>query len=164
MALARILDELDYYQLLHLKPKAGRKDIQKAYHATSRVFHPDGSRQHPADIRQAIDDISKRVCEAYSILRSPRRRDAYDRHRESAGGARMQLADAEAAGARQQTEATQGRTPQGRQYFNLATADLNRGDFGAAVRNIQTALTFERDNTFFKEQLAQAREKLDSER
>jgi DnaJ-class molecular chaperone len=164
MALARILDELDYYQLLHLPPEAGRKDIQKAYHATSRAFHPDGHRQHPPDIRQAIDHISKRVCEAYSILRNPRRRDAYDQQRESAGGARMQLADAEAAGARQQAEASQGHTPKGRQYFNLATADLSRGDFGAAVRNLQTAFTFEPGNVFFKDQLAQAREKLESER
>ena len=163
MALAGILDELDYYQLLHLTQKAERKDIQKAYHATSRAFHPDGNRQHSSDIRQAIDQISKRVCEAYSVLRNPRRRDAYDQHRASGGGARMQLAEAE-AGARQQTEASQGRTPQGRQYFNLATADLNRGAFEAAVRNLQTALTFESGNTFFKEQLAQAREKLDSER
>ena len=76
----------------------------------------------------------------------------------------MQLADAEAAGARQQAEASQGHTPQGRQYFNLATADLQRGDFGAAVRNLQTALTFEPSNTPFKDQLAQAREKFDSER
>jgi Tfp pilus assembly protein PilF len=76
----------------------------------------------------------------------------------------MQLSVAEAAGARQETEASQGHTPQGRQYFNLAAGDLKRGDFGAAVRNLQTALTFERDNAFFKEQLAQAREKLESER
>ena len=76
----------------------------------------------------------------------------------------MQLADADAAGARKQTETSQVHTPQGRQYFNLATADLNRGDFGAAERNLQTALTFEPNNAFFREQLAQAREKHDSER
>jgi Tfp pilus assembly protein PilF len=75
----------------------------------------------------------------------------------------MQLADAEAASSRQQTEERQGRTPQGRQYFNLAVADLRRGDFAAGVRNIQTALTFEPDSAFFKEQLAAARKKLDLE-
>jgi DnaJ-class molecular chaperone len=164
MALARILDELDYYQLLHLTPEAGRKNVQQAYHATSRAFHPDVNRQHTAEIRGAIDHISKRVSEAYSVLRNPRRRAAYDQHRASGGAARMQLADAEAAGARKQTEASQGLTAMGRQYFNLATADLNRGDFTAAVRNLQTAVTFESGNAYFKEQLAEARKKLDSER
>jgi Tfp pilus assembly protein PilF len=75
----------------------------------------------------------------------------------------MQLAEAEAASNRKQTEKREGRTPQGRQYGNLAAADLRGGEFAAAMRNLQTALTFEPDNAFFKEQLALARKKLDSE-
>jgi DnaJ-class molecular chaperone len=162
-ALARILGELDYYQLLHLSPSAERKQIQKAYHATSRVFHPDGNRQHSLEIREATAQISKRITEAYSVLRAPRRREAYDRQLESGGAVRMQLAEAEAAGARQQTEKSQGRTPMGRQYFNLAAADLKRGDFAGAVRNLKTALTFEPKNDSFKEQLADAQKKADAE-
>ena len=162
-ALARVLGDLDYYQLLHLSPDAKTTEIRRAYHATSRTFHPDANRQHNAEVRSAIDEIAKRITEAYSVLRSPRRRDAYDQHLSSGAGVRMQLADAEAASNRQQTEKRQGRTPQGRQYFNLATADLRRGDFAAGVRNIQTALTFEPDSAFFKEQLAEARKKLDAE-
>lgn len=162
-ALARLLGDLDYYQLLHLSPDANAGEVRQAYHATSRTFHPDANRQHSQEIRTAIDEIAKRVTEAYSVLRSPRRREAYDRHLSSGDGVRMQLADAEAASSRQQTEERQGRTPQGRQYFNLAVADLRRGDFAAGVRNIQTALTFEPDSAFFKEQLAAARKKLDPE-
>jgi DnaJ-class molecular chaperone len=162
VALARILGDLDYYQLLHLSPDAEVRDVRRAYHATSRAFHPDANRQHSEEIRSAIDEIAKRVTEAYSVLRSARRREAYDRHLSTGAGVRMQLAEAEAASHRQQTEKRQGRTPQGRQYFNLATADLRRGDFAACVRNIQTALTFEPDSSFFKEQLAAARKKLDA--
>lgn len=162
-ALARVLGDLDYYQLLHLSPGADAGEVRQAYHSTSRTFHPDANRQQSEDIRSAIDEIAKRVTEAYSVLRSPRRREAYDRHLSAGAGVRMQLAEAEAASNRQQTEKRQGRTPQGRQYYNLAAADLRREDFAACVRNIQTALTFEPDNAFFKEQLAGARKKLDAE-
>jgi DnaJ-class molecular chaperone len=162
-ALAGILSELDYYQLLHLSADAKPSEIKRAYHATSRTFHPDVNRHQDPEIRRAIDEIAKRIAEAYSILRNPRRRKAYDQQIEVGSGVRMQLAEAEAAGSRKQTEA-QGRTPQGRQYFNLASANLRQGDFDNAVRNLQTAITFEPDNTFFKEQLAQARKKLDPKR
>jgi hypothetical protein len=98
------------------------------------------------------------VTEAYSVLRDARRHQAYLQHLESSEGVRMQLAEAEAKASRQATQ-DQGRTPQGRQYSNLATADLRRGDFLAAARNLQTALTFEPDNKFFKAQLEAARAK-----
>ena len=163
-ALAGILGELDYYQLLHLESDAKPSDIKRAYHATSRAFHPDSNRFQKPDVRRAIDEIAKRVSEAYSILRNPRRRKAYDQQIAAKAGVRMQLAEAEAAGNRKQTEAREGRTTQGRQYFNLASASLRQKDFASAVRNLQTAVTFEPDNTFFKEQLAAARKKLDAKR
>jgi curved DNA-binding protein CbpA len=162
-ALARVLGDLDYYQLLHLSPDAEPSEVRQAYHTTSRAFHPDANRQRSPEIRDAIDQIAKRVTEAYSVLRNPRRRDAYNHHLSSGSGVRMQLAEAEAASNRKQTEKREGRTPQGRQYGNLAAADLRGGEFAAAMRNLQTALTFEPDNAFFKEQLALARKKLDSE-
>jgi curved DNA-binding protein CbpA len=163
-ALAGILGELDYYQLLHLESDAKPSDIKRAYHATSRTFHPDGNRNQEPEVRRAIDEIAKRISEAYSILRNPRRRKAYDQQVATGAGVRMQLADAEAAGSRKQTEAREGRTPQGRQYFNLASASLRQDDFASAVRNLQTAVTFEPGNAFFKEQLAEARKQLDAKR
>ena len=163
-ALAGILGELDYYQLLHLDHDAKPSDIRQAYHATSRNFHPDSNRFQDPEVRQAIDEIAKRVSEAYSILRNPRRRKAYDQQVQAKAGVRMQLAEAEAAGSRKQTEAREGRTPQGRQYFNLASASLRQDDFAGAVRNLQTAVTFEPDNDYFKEQLAEARKKLNAKR
>jgi len=162
-ALAGILGELDYYQLLHLAPDAKPSDIKRAYHATSRAFHPDTNRHQDPEIRRAIDEIAKRIAEAYSILRNPRRRKAYDQQIAIGSGVRMQLAEAEAAGSRNQN-ATHGRTPQGRQYFNLASANIRQADFASAVRNLQTAVTFEPDNAYFKEQLMAARKKLDPNR
>ncbi len=163
-ALAGILGELDYYQLLHLESDAKPSDIKRAYHATSRVFHPETNLLQKPGVRQAVDEIAKRGSDASSIVRTPRRRKAYDQQIAAKAGVRMQLAEAEAAGSRKQTEAREGRTTQGRQYFNLASASLRQDDFASAVRNLQTAVTFEPDNTYFKEQLAAARKKLDAKR
>jgi len=159
-ALARIMDELDYYQLLHLEPGASPRDIKLAFHATSRAFHPDANRHLEEELRTAVANIAKRVTEAYQVLRDTKRRNAYDEQLGAGGGNRIRLAAAASTGDRQDTESRQGRTAQGRQYFNLAMLDAQRGDWAAAARQLQTALTFEPDNEFFRAELASAREKM----
>ena len=160
VALARILPKLDYYQLLHLKREASPSEVREAYHAASRSFHPDANRKQEAEIRAAVEDIARRVSEAYSVLRNPRRRQAYDHQLSEGEGLRMQLAEASAAAQRKSTEEREGRTPQGRQFFNLACRDIERDDLEAAARNLKTALTFEPDSEFFKKRLSEIRVKL----
>jgi DnaJ-class molecular chaperone len=156
-ALAKILDELDYYQLIHVNQDASARQVKEAYYATSRAFHPDANRHLASELQIAVAKISKRVTEAYSVLRDPRRRQAYDRRLVAGSGVRMQLAEAQAEAGRHTTEERQGRTPQGRQYFNLALGDLKRKDYASAERNLRTALTFEPENAGFKDQLAAIR-------
>jgi DnaJ-class molecular chaperone len=159
-ALARIVGELDYYQLLHLERTATPREIKLAYHASSRVFHPDANRHVDPDLQSSIAHIAKRITEAYQVLRDPRRRQGYEELLHAGNGVRIRLADASTQGERTVTERRQGRTPQGRQYFNLASADANRRDWAAAARNLQTALTFEPDNEFFRSELAEVRSKI----
>ena len=157
-ALVKILDELDYYQILHLEPDATQRDIKQAYFATSRTFHPDANRHFDGDLRHHCIRISKRVTEAYCVLRDPRRRKAYDVQRsETEGARRMQLAEARASHAKRDSEERLGRTAQGRQFYKRAATALERGDKVGAIQNLRMALTFEPDNVFFKEQLAIAR-------
>lgn len=154
-ALAGILEELDYYQVLELQPDAPTSAIRSAYHAVSRRFHPDTHREASSELQQQVARIAKRITEAYSVLRDPRRRQVYDR--QLAGDRarlRMPLAEAEAQADRQRREQQEGRTPNGRRYFALARADVARGDRAAAERNLKTALTFEPDNAVFRELLA----------
>jgi DnaJ-class molecular chaperone len=155
-ALAGILEELDYYQVLELRQDAPTSSVRAAYHDASRRYHPDGHRREPAAVQAEIARIAKRVAEAYSVLRDPRRRQVYDRQL-AAGrtGLRMPLATAEAEAERQRREQHEGRTPNGRRYFRLARSDLARGDRAAAERNFRTALTFEPDNAFFRQALEQ---------
>lgn len=162
-ALARLLGELDYYQLLHLTREAGSADVKRAYHATTRVFHPDANRNLEPELREAVRMISMRISEAYSVLRDPRRRRAYDTRLSESGGIRIQLSEASAEAGRRDVSEREGRTPEGRRYYKLAQRDLVRRDFAAAARNLQTALTFEPGNASLKEQLAAARAQIPSD-
>ena len=153
VALARILDELDYYQLIHVQRGVNTRELKRAYYATSRAFHPDANRHLEGDLRVAVEKVAKRITEAYAVLRDPRRREAYDRQLQAGSGVRQQLAQAQ-----ETTRETElGTTPQGRQYWKLAQADLARGDAVAAARNLQTALTFEPGNSAFREAFDQAK-------
>ena len=158
-ALARIMDELDYYQLMHVQRGANLREVKAAYYSTSRLFHPDANRHLGPELRKAVATITKRITEAYAVLRNPRRRQAYDQLLDEGKGVRMQLAEAEAAAERQALE-NEGRTPEGRQYFKLAKANIERQDWEAAARDLQTALTFEPDNAMLRERFAEVRKKL----
>ena len=160
VALARIIEELDYYQLLDLRRDAGAGEVKRAYHTSSRNFHPDANRHLDGELRSASNVIAKRITEAYAVLRDPRRRQAYDHSLANGAPARMQLAEASAEADRRASQERGGRTPKGRQFFKLAEADIAKGNWAAAARNLQTALTFEPDNAVFKERLAQAKKAL----
>ncbi len=159
-ALARIVSELDYYQLLRVDPHASPREVKGAYHETSRAFHPDRHLHGDDDVREAVARIAKCVSEAYCVLRDPRRRKAYDHHLAQGSGVRLQLGEATTEGGRQVSQEREGRTAQGRQYFLLAQSALKTGDLEGAARNLQTALTFESDNAYFREKYAEIRKRL----
>ncbi len=95
-ALARIMDELDYYQMLHLESGATATQIREGFYACSRTFHPDANRHLDPDSFLLCTAISKRVTEGYCVLRDPRKRLAYDSKLAKNAGVRMQLAEAKA--------------------------------------------------------------------
>ena len=51
-------------------------------------------------------------------------------------------------------EADTGSTPNGRRFFVIAQADYRAGNLTAAIRNLQTAVTYEPGNEMFRETLA----------
>ena len=128
-SLAGILDELDYYQLLEVPRDAAPTDIKQAYYTGARSFHPDVNRQLDGGGLARCERISKRITEAYCVLRDPRQRTAYDERLAETGRVRIQLAAARVERKRAEQETRQGATPQGRQFFQLALqeADLRRG-------------------------------------
>ncbi len=160
-ALARLLDELDYYQLLEVPADAPTSGVKKAYYGLTRKFHPDRSRRLDDDTREAARKVARRIAEAYAVLRDPRKRKAYDEQRSAANGTpRIQLVEAEARTQRQGIEETLGSTPNGRRFFALARSEIDRGNLEAAHRNIKMALTFEPGNDFFRQKLSDVQEAL----
>lgn len=161
-ALARILDELDYYTVLGVRRGANGSVLRDAYYAASRKFHPDANRHLDLETLRCAEQIAKRVAEAYSILRDARRRKLYDERLDSATSstARMPLVEAQAEAGRRGTAEQLGQTPNGRRYFALASVDLARGNLAAAARNLQMAVTFEPGNRHFQAKLAELKAKL----
>ncbi len=156
-ALAGLLDDLDYYQLLEIEPAAQGSQVKIAYYAASRRYHPDANRDLAGDVLGHVHAISKRITEAYQVLRDPRRRRAYDAKRQEDGAKRMQLVEADARAGQQARAVHEGTTPNGRRFFAQAKSDLERGDTGGAIRNLKMALTFEPKNQHFQEKLAELR-------
>ena len=61
---------------------------------------------------------------------------------------------------RQVSQEREGKTPYGRRYITLANQDLVRDDLKSARQNLQMASTFEPDNAWVKETLAELKAKL----
>lgn len=158
-ALSRIMDELDYYQLLNIESNASTADIRKAFHSSSRNFHPDANRELAGELREQCQQISKRITEAYCVLRDTRRRNAYDSRVSDGDSLRIQIAEAKTAHVEQRKAERTGATAQGRQFFGKAEADLKTGNLTGAIQNIQMALTFEAGNAGFKSLLEELRER-----
>lgn len=158
-ALAKIMDELDYYQLLNVGPDASTNEIRKAFHVSSRSFHPDANRDLEGDLRIQCQQISKRITEAYCVLRDTRRRNAYDVKKSEGQSLRIQIAEARNAHVEQRKAERLGATAQGRQFHGKAEAALKAGNLTSAIQHIQMALTFEAGNTGFKSLLDELRER-----
>lgn len=67
--------EEDYYKILGVKRSASEAEIQKAYRALARKFHPD---VNPDDksAKKKFQNIQK----AYDVLKDPQKREMYDRY------------------------------------------------------------------------------------
>src|SRR5205085_5031288 len=77
-ALAQILDELDYFQILKVGQNASPSEIKAAYYRESRAYHPDRFFQMDAsEFKDAVGRIYKRINEAYVCLRDDVKRTKY---------------------------------------------------------------------------------------
>jgi DnaJ-class molecular chaperone len=160
--LEKRLDELDYFEVLGLGSDAPLDDIKAQYHALQRAYHPDTFYQSPdTDLRNAVFRISKRVTEAYVILRDQEKRAKYVRDISSPDRAKkLRYTEETQQEQRREKENELGKTPQGRQLVTKALASIKKGDFAAAERDLKTALLFEKDNELVKTRLAEVQAEL----
>lgn len=66
------MDYKDYYSILEIERTATQDEIKRSYKKLARKYHPDVSKQPDAEVR------FKEVGEAYSVLKDPEKRAAYD--------------------------------------------------------------------------------------
>jgi DnaJ-domain-containing protein 1 len=160
------LGEVDYFQLLRLAPDAAAGDIKRAYHQGSRAFHPDRFFQvADAEFTSRVDQIYKRMNEAYVVLRDDRKRAKYAADVASPNRAAKLRFNEESEteskqAAKKEKEEEIGKTPQGRKFFEQGSKDLAAGRFADAHRNFKMAFTFEPGNALYKEKLVEAEKAL----
>ncbi len=163
--LATSLNGLDYFELLGVEKGAGLSEIKRAFYKASRTWHPDRFfHLPPSGFKNAVQEVYKRITEAYAVLRDDVRRPKYladvtgpDR------AARLRFSETsevEAKAEKQKEREEQvGTTPKGRQFYATGMADLAAGRFAAAERSLKMALTFEPQNALYKDKLKEASDK-----
>ncbi len=151
-ALAQVLDELDYFQILKVGQNASPAEIKAAYYRESRAYHPDKFSTVPAgELKDNIGKIYKRINEAYVCLRDDTKRTKYlgdilgaDRQK------KLRFVEASEQELKKEKEQEIGTTPQGRKFFMAGMQDLLGQRWAAAERNFKLALTYEPSNANYK--------------
>ena len=151
-ALAQILEELDYFQILKIGQNASPNEIKAAYYRESRAYHPDRfSTLAAGELKDNIGRIYKRINEAYVCLRDDVKRMKYmgdvlgpDRQK------KLRFVEASEQELKKEKEQEVGATPQGRKFFMAGLADMAAQRFASAERNFKMALTYEPNNPNFK--------------
>ena len=160
-----ILDSLDYYRMLKIKPDARPLQIRNAFFRESKIYHPDRYFAiGDTELKVKILDIYKRISEAYACLKDPDTRALYDRQRQAGGPLRLDPSKRDASAPRSKGPKPEARTVKGRKFMAIAQDCLRRGDMDGAVMNLQFALNAEPDNALIRERLeqTQAKRKADS--
>ncbi len=164
--LAARLNTIDYFQILNIEKTATPVEIKTAFHRWSRAYHPDRFYQlDDKDLKLRVNEVYKRITEAYYILRDDGKRKAY--LTDISGPERVQrLRFTEAseletkAAIRKEHDEQIGTHPKGRQFFQTGITDFEAQRWAAAERNFKMALTFEPANPRYKEKLEEARQNL----
>jgi DnaJ-class molecular chaperone len=73
-----------YYDILNISSNASQEVIKKAYQEMVKQFHPDSLAYWanmeiaPEWIKKETNDKTKKIIEAYQVLRDPKKRKEYD--------------------------------------------------------------------------------------
>jgi DnaJ-class molecular chaperone len=160
------METQDYFQILRVQKGARPAEIQRAFHKSSRAYHPDRYYQLPdLALKEKINRVYKRMTEAYFVLRDEAKRVRYVAEIEGPErDKKLRFSEASETeiklAAKKQAEEEIGTTPKGRQFYAAGTAEMEAGRWSAAERSLKMAVTYEPANALYKEKLAEAQQKL----
>jgi len=146
------LEQHSYYQLLNVPAESDLASIRAAFYRLAAQLHPD--RFHAlgdAMIREQLETIYARICEAYRVLAHPERRAAYNRSL-AAGKKRLDLVSRE-SGPKNPEDSL--KHPEAKKFFRLGMVCLGKKDWRGAVMNFNFAHSFE-PSPLVSEKLAEA--------
>lgn len=144
--LASALDRMDYFRLLKLRSDATPIEIRDAYHKMARNLHPDRYQYlGREDLQQDLVAITRRLSEAYQVLRDDTKRQRYVSGLETDGKLRYTHEDDRAA-QEEENEAAMGRSPQGRKLSLEAREHHAAGRTAEAIKALKMALVYESGN------------------
>jgi len=155
-SIARLLDELDYFQILKVPQNVSLEELKSAYFRESRNYHPDKFYNEAPDINKKVTAIFKRITEAYKILSDNETRAIYTEGINGAQRAKnLRYIHGVQGGPPKEDE---GQTPLGRKYFQMGKIAFNNMDYKGAKINFQLALKMEPKNESFQKRLAEVEE------
>jgi len=153
LTLSKIIDELDYYQILKVDQMAFDEDIKTAYFEESRLYHPDKFYTEPAEIQEMVTKIFKRVCEAYKVLSNQEKRALYTKLINGPERKKYLKFDLRLLKEEEEKKEDEGSTPLAKKYYKMAKTAFQNKDYKAAKVNLQLALKLEPNNQTFQDKL-----------
>ncbi|MBI3185794.1 MAG: DnaJ domain-containing protein [Myxococcales bacterium] len=181
--LERVMDGLNHFEVLGLRPGSSAEEVKKAFYEASRRYHPDRFfGKNLGSFRARIDRIFRRLSEADQVLTEPSRRAAYlEAHPEQAEAAAISpppepvAAPARPLSPEEQERAEERRSRFARHPYLAKTARVQelvsrarermaKGEFGHAYTDLHLANQLDERNSEVKALLQEARRKHDSQR
>ncbi|UCD84201.1 MAG: DnaJ domain-containing protein [Deltaproteobacteria bacterium] len=161
------LGNLNYYKILGIEKGADQRKIKSAYFSLSREFHPDRYfRKSIGRYKSMLENIFKKVSEAYEILYDPHSREEYDKSIIS------DISEEKIIEARKQSEkpirkghhldkALQPiieRMGKAKGFYKTGKKDVLDKNYKSASVNFKLAVAYDPYNEQYKESLAEAQE------
>lgn len=148
------LDHLSYYDLLGLSSAPSESEIRAAFYRVSGDLHPDRYHNLPdRELRERLETIYARMCEAYRVLSSPERRVAYAKAL-AEGKKRLTTTPRESYSPQNPEDSL--KHEEAKKFFRLGMISLGRKDFKGAVMNFNFARSFEPQAAIIQQKLAEA--------
>ncbi|HEY4485109.1 MAG TPA: DUF4388 domain-containing protein [Nitrospiria bacterium] len=138
------LEGQDFYQVLGIAAESGREQIKRAYFRLAKEYHPDRHFQaEMEDLTPQLEELFRRITEAYDTLFSEAKRKEYD------VGRTVKKFGADRGG-----QPAPGRGAA--DLFSKGEQAVQRGDINAAVYYFEAAVKAQPDKGAYHVQLARA--------
>jgi DnaJ-class molecular chaperone len=148
------LDQLSYYDLLGVSSGTSQADIRTAFYRMSGDLHPDSYHTlADRELKERLETIYARMCEAYRVLTTPEKRTAYARLL-SEGKKRLTSTDRESKAPQSPEDSI--KHEEAKKFFRLGMLSLGSKDWKGAVMNFNFARSFEPNAAVINQKLGEA--------